>query len=215
MALLFLLDYDAGWNWQTFEYRDFWFPAGFARSLFFNGFHPVFPWMGFLAGGMALARLPLSDRKTQTRILLVGIVLLGAGELSAAVLRAAFAGRPDLAPLFGTGPMPPTPLYALTGGGAALILTGGRLLAEPFLRRRGWLRFFTAIGRQTLTLYLAHILLGMGLMEAVGLLDKPRSYATVFSASALFLAAAQMFVLWHSARFRRGPVESLMRRATR
>ena len=47
-CMILLLDYNQGWNWENLTYSDFWTPAGFVRNLFFNGWHPVFPWVGFL-----------------------------------------------------------------------------------------------------------------------------------------------------------------------
>lgn len=51
-VLLFTVDYEIGWDWDTLEYAGFWRPDGFVRNMFYNGFHPVFPWLGFLFLGM-------------------------------------------------------------------------------------------------------------------------------------------------------------------
>ena len=45
VVLLLLFDYEKGWNWSTLEYSGFWTPTGMIRHLFFNGFHPVIPWV--------------------------------------------------------------------------------------------------------------------------------------------------------------------------
>ncbi len=39
-----VLDYETGWNQKNLNYVDFWTFCGMIRHLFFNGFHPVFPW---------------------------------------------------------------------------------------------------------------------------------------------------------------------------
>ena len=80
--MLVLLDYDAGINWETLEYTGFWAPVGFVRNLFFNGFHPVFPWSTFMLIGMVVGRYDLSRRRNQLRLLLVGIVMVISAELS-------------------------------------------------------------------------------------------------------------------------------------
>ena len=40
VGLLFLLDYDRGWQWQNFIYPEFWTLVGFFRTPLFNGWHP-------------------------------------------------------------------------------------------------------------------------------------------------------------------------------
>ncbi len=61
MLLLFTLNYEAGWDWGTPTYDCFWTLKGTARHLFFNGFHPVVPWLGFLFVGMVLGRPDVTD----------------------------------------------------------------------------------------------------------------------------------------------------------
>ena len=61
MVLLATLDYEAGWDFETFTYFGFWTAAGQVRHLFFNGFHPVVPWLAFLLVGMWLGRQDLRD----------------------------------------------------------------------------------------------------------------------------------------------------------
>ncbi|WP_417713609.1 hypothetical protein [Pseudophaeobacter arcticus] len=51
-AGLVLLDYEAHCNWQTLAYSDFCTLDGFLRHSFFNGWHPVFPWVSFVFLGM-------------------------------------------------------------------------------------------------------------------------------------------------------------------
>ena len=60
VAMMLLLDYETGWNWSDYSYHGFWTPTGFVRNLFFNGWHPVFPWLGFLLFGIILSRLSLA-----------------------------------------------------------------------------------------------------------------------------------------------------------
>ena len=62
VSLTFAFDCGTSWNWSDYSYRDLWSPTGFLRNLFFNGWHPVFPWLGFLLFGLLLARMPLRER---------------------------------------------------------------------------------------------------------------------------------------------------------
>jgi len=118
VVMILTLNYDAGWNWETYDYTGFWTPTGFVRNLFFNGWHPVVPWLGFFLFGIILSRLSLSDRRVQLALAgLGGLALVGA-ELASAGLLSRFTGT-ELAPLFTTSPVPPMPMYTLAGMGAA------------------------------------------------------------------------------------------------
>ena len=73
-------DYSQGWNWQTLEYAGLWQWPGAARNLLFNGFHPLMPWLCFFLLGMLLARLQLSQPRVQHALLVLGLLLIGAGH---------------------------------------------------------------------------------------------------------------------------------------
>ena len=95
---------------------------------------------------------------------------------------------------------------------------GCLLLAELLPNSRRKLQAFISAGRQTLTLYMAHIVIGIGSLEALGLLDAvPADLPTdqtilVASVAALLFCGVATIYAWLWARyFRRGPVEALMR----
>ena len=212
LVLLFTLDYDAGWNWTTLDYSGFWTPSGFVRNLFFNGWHPVFPWVGFLLLGLALSWLDLRSRRVQWQLAVIGGVGLVAVELcSGALVEMIAAHDPEAALLAATDPIPPTPLYTLAGSLAAMAVTGVCLLCTEPARRFGLLALVAPAGRQTLTLYVAHIVLGMGTLEALNLIGG-QSATRALMASLLFCALATLLAWLWSRVARRGPIEMLMRR---
>ncbi len=210
VTLVFVLDYDTGWNWETLTYSGFWTPAGFLRNLFFNGWHPVFPWFGFLLFGFVLARLDLASAEVQRRMVVFGAVALVGAELASLSLLPLAAGNSDFAAILTTSPVPPMPLYALAGMGAAALLIGLCLMLAPPFARIGVLQLLVPAGRQTLTLYIAHILIGMGVLEALGLIGS-QSLASAFIAALAFCLAATVYAWVWSRRFGRGPAEALMR----
>ncbi|MGQ4669613.1 heparan-alpha-glucosaminide N-acetyltransferase domain-containing protein [Bacillus toyonensis] len=55
------------------NYVDFWTVNGFLRNLFFNGYHPFFPWFSFFLIGMIIGRLDLHNKRIRDRLLLLGI----------------------------------------------------------------------------------------------------------------------------------------------
>ncbi len=209
LNLLFLgmivgLDYEAGWDWANLAYVDFWTLTGALRNLFFNGWHPVIPWLSFFLLGLWLARRPLSSPRVQRRMIAVGVVLVILAETLSAGLKGL---APELADLFGTYHNPPGPLYVLAGSGAALSVIGLSL-------RLGEVWVFTCLmpaGRQSLTLYIAHILLGMGTLEALGMIGG-QTLETSVSAGLLFIGLSVAYA-WVWARWaKRGPVEWVMRK---
>ncbi|GHD75789.1 DUF418 domain-containing protein [Vogesella fluminis] len=210
IALLFMLDYDRGWHWADYSYPDFWLPAGFLRNLLFNGWHPVLPWLGFVLYGLWLSRQPLAETRVQRYLVLGGVLAVLAGHALSWALRTLWP-QPALAPLFGVMPVPPVPLYLVAGGGVASMVIGAALWLAQRWPQGALLAWLAPAGRQTLTLYIAHILLGMGVMEATGWLQG-RSLAQVLLAAALYCLAALLFARLWSRRFARGPLEALMRR---
>lgn len=212
LVMLVTLDYDAGWNWDDYSYADFWTPTGFVRNLFFNGWHPVIPWLGFLLFGFVLSRRPLARVVTQYRLILFGTVAVIVAEVASALLSGPlYSVDPELAIFASTEPVPPMPLYMLAGLGAAAAVIGLCLRCSGYLERSGILRIVTPAGRQTLTLYIAHIMIGMGTLDALGMLGG-QSLSSAVAAATLFCLITVVYALLWSRVFRRGPVEAAMRR---
>lgn len=212
LGMLFVLDYDAGWNWVELSYSGFWTASGFVRNLFFNGWHPVFPWLGFLLFGIVLSRMALGTARVQYALMGLGTLAVIASSAISAQLTPVFANiDPELEIFASTALLPPMPLYTLAGLGAASIVIGLCLrLAEP-LKQVGLLQIVTPAGRQTLTLYIAHIVIGMGTLEEANMLGGQTIQSAVIAAF-VFCAATVVYALFWSRKFKRGPVEALMRK---
>lgn len=218
LLLVSVLDYDAGWNWQTLSYSDFWTVSGFARNLFFNGWHPVVPWLAFFLFGILIARLRLSLAQTQGWMMVAGLTAFFVAEgLSDWFMAAApTVDGVSLQPLVATKPVPPGPLYMIAGMGIAMFIVGGCLRLSALMTDTVILKLLCAPGRQTLTLYFAHIVIGMGVLEALGLLaDQHNRFMdarTALGSALMFSVLALLYAVVWSRFFRRGPVEALMRR---
>jgi uncharacterized protein len=212
VSMVFAFDFDSGWNWTDLSYADFWTPTGFVRNLFFNGFHPVVPWLGFLLFGILLSRTALHEQKTQRRLMLFGVATYTAVEVLGLVLSNSLHGvAPELDTLVTTKPIPPMPLYIMAGLGAASFVIGLSLRLAGWFDRVGLLTLVTPAGRQTLTLYIAHVLIGMGTLEALGRLDNQTRPEAITAATLFCLVAVVYAYLW-SLFFKRGPIEAAMRR---
>jgi len=212
VGMVFAFEYDTGWDWETFAYADFWTPEGFVRNLFFNGWHPVIPWLGFLLFGIVLSRMALSERRVQVALVGLGALALALAEGGSIGLAMALVPLdPEFALLVTTEPVPPMPLYSLAGCGAASLVIGLCLMLAKPLGKWRVLSLIVPAGRQTLTLYIAHILVGMGTLESLGMLGG-QTTAQAVGAALLFSLGATVYAYLWSMVFKRGPIEAVMRR---
>ncbi|WP_145171283.1 DUF418 domain-containing protein [Gimesia aquarii] len=212
VGMILFFNYDAGWNWQTYSYHDFWTLQGFVRNLFFNGWHPVIPWLAFLLFGILLSRLNLGSRSVQRKLFIGGATAFALISASSYWLVKTISPLDaEAAILFSTAPVPPMPFYMLAGGSIACTVIGFCLLVESSLKRAHLLNIFTAAGRQTLTLYIVHIIIGMGTLDALGMLGTQTSQASLLAALAFCVLATIYAVVWMRF-FKHGPLELLMRK---
>lgn len=213
------LDYERSWNWETLEYRDLWSPAGTVRHLIFNGFHPVVPWLAFLLVGMVLGRQDMRHRGTRRRVFAWGAgVALAAESLSWLCVHTftRSAGPADEAfvvAIFGTAPMPPMPFYMLAAGGTASAVIAASVAVGERYQGAAWLRPLVATGQLALTLYVAHVVVGMSVLDAMGRLGDQTLPEAMAAISVFCVVGVAFSVLWLR-RFRRGPLEAIMRALT-
>lgn len=214
--LLLFFHYETGWDWSTLTYTDLWTVEGMVRHVFFNGFHPVFPWVAFLLIGMVLGRLNWSDNTLRKKLLSVGLVVFVLSEtLSFALssfLSSALHGKDlvDLLAVVGTKPMPPMPLYIISASASSLLVIIGSIVLAERYATHAIVRALIQTGGMALTLYVAHVVIGMGILEGLGLLhNQSLSFSALYSCG-FFLACILFSVLWNM-RFQRGPLEAVLR----
>jgi uncharacterized membrane protein YeiB len=218
-ALLVVVPYETGWNFDTLVYGDFWSVAGFLRNTFYNGWNPIFPWAAFFFVGMWLGRCDWSSRRFRWRLALISAgVCVATQVLQLLARRGHFSEDATMYVL--ADYLPPFAVFmASTASTALLVVLACVVIAERFAVSR-IVRALAATGQCTLTLYIGHLTLGMVVLGAL----LSRSYSTATqdgdpTASSWILAyCALTFVLsvllcvaWKR-RFRHGPLEALMRR---
>jgi uncharacterized membrane protein YeiB len=214
VVLFVLINYETGWDWDTLTTIDFWTPAGMVRHMFYNGFHPVFPWMVFLLVGMWLGRQNVGNPRTRRRIIRRGLIALVMAEGTSGILvQVLTPGDADAAAVFGTHMMPPTPLYLIAASGVALIVIMACVELTERLAGKRWIEPFIATGQLALTLYVAHVIVGMGIMEMLGWLDGETLWLAL-ACTVTFCVASMLFAYWWRGRFARGPLEWVMRQVT-
>ncbi len=220
VGMLLLFNYDKGWDWASLNYTDFWTLKGMLRHLFFNGFHPVIPWTAFLLAGIWLGRQDISAPAVRRKIFIGGLVAFILAEIASYLLTAwmlarfPYVNRTDIKGLGGTDPIPPMPFYLLSAGGVALMLiTGSTMLVEK-LRYSFWiLKPFITTGQYALTFYVAHVVIGMGTLEELGLLSESNLLLSVASALCFCIGGMGVAVVWRQ-YFKRGPLEWVLRKVT-
>ena len=204
---------------KTLEYAGFWTPVGMIRNLFFNGFHPTIPWLSFLLIGMIIGRFEMNNLVVRRRVFWVGLVTALAAEgtswfliqsLSAGV---SLADQEAIVAIYGTKPMPPMPLYILAGAGTASAIVAALVGIGVRCGSHRWIRPWVATGQLALTLYVAHVVIGMGILEAIGRLEN-QTLSFSLLASGLFFTSSVVFAYSWCCRFKRGPIEMLMRYLT-
>ena len=228
---LIVFDYEAGWDWKTLDYSGLWSMGGFARNLLLNGFHPVWPWWTFIAVGLLVGRSDLTSLVVQRRLLGFGaaawVLAEGLGFLGDALWASELDGPAAewVHIALDTAPMPPMPLYLLAGSGVACTIVGGCLLAERNRLLAPVARSLAPAGALALTLYVAHVFVGLGTLEGLGWITEAsmtQSAAAQIQAQERALTSAALFgllslsgsALWLR-YFDRGPLEALLRRASR
>ena len=216
-VMLLTLNYEAGWDFDTLHYEDFWTLEGQVRHLFFNGFHPVVPWLAFLVLGIWLGRRDLLARAVRRRVVIGGAVVAGLTEAVSATLIGLLARGAStdesqvITALFGTEAMPPGPFYMLAAGGTAIAVIALSVeFSQRYSRLPGY-RPVLAAGRLALTIYVAHVLLGLGVLEAIGFLEGQTLPFAVATSVGFYALAVTGAGLW-TKRFERGPLEWLMRK---
>lgn len=217
-AMLLTLDFDAGWNWQDYEYTGFSTLGGGVRNLFYNGWHPVIPWLGFLLFGILLSRINLTSKTTQIKMIIGGIGLTLVGYfVSTGVIISLFESQDaelqSLIPMFSLGPVPATVLYMITASATATAFIAASIIATKKLANISLIKAINIAGRQTLTLYIAHIYLGMGIMDMLGMLGKT-SVSTSIISSILFVFIMAIFCNIWANKFKLGALETMMRKIT-
>ena len=211
-GMVLFIDYESGWNFEELSYSGFWTIDGFIRNLFFNGFHPIFPWLGFFLLGILLSRALLKKKQVQIKFFSWGLVAI----IFAEIMSFMFSGYlipadSELQFLVMTNSMPPMPLYFIAASGSAFLIIGLCLLVSEKFRESNIYSLIAPAGTQTLTLYILHIIVGLGFIDAIGFTGTQTS-SQAFVVAVTFCILGTIFAFIWSKWFRRGMFESLMRK---
>jgi uncharacterized membrane protein YeiB len=214
--IMYALDFDRGWDWNKLPVTEIWNLPGVMRHLLFAGLYPVLPWLSFVLMGMCIGRQDLSDRSMRKRLMLMGACALAFAEgLSQAGFRLSVLfrhamDRDSLLPWLAIEAWDPMPMFMLSAGGTALLII---MLCAALTENRPvtkWLSPLVAVGRCTLTLYVAHSLFGGLFLKCIRLMKWDTSLFPLWGTIFFYSAAIVFCHLW-SRHHPRGPLEWLTR----
>ncbi|KUP08311.1 hypothetical protein Q75_02965 [Bacillus coahuilensis p1.1.43] len=185
---LLVLDYTKGWDSSFTEYETFWTFAGFVRNLLFNGYHPIFPYVQVLEQLYLSFYPPFSYYLPRMKGLEIAEYL------------------------FLTKPMPPNFFYMISSSCTGVfIITLCIIISEKFKETKA-VQSFIYTGQLALTIYVFHFLL-LVIFDGFGLLDHASLFFVVTSSCWFFIGAIVFSRQWRK-RYKRGPIELLMRRVS-
>ncbi|MDP2561915.1 DUF418 domain-containing protein [Psychrobium sp. 1_MG-2023] len=219
-VLLGLFDYDAGWHWPSLTYINFWSVDGFIKQLFFNGFHPIFPWFSFLLFGLFLGRLNLWDKQLRKKMLVIALATFTVLEFGLLVMRGlvsepggllTLAEREELLLVLSSAMIPPMPQYVISATCSAVIILVCCLQLAQSAKHSRIMQWLAKTGRLALSIYVGHIIIGLGLFELLGILEQP-SIAISLVGALVFIGCCMVFSVWWLKRFNAGPLEGMFKK---
>ncbi len=221
-AMVLLLDFEAGWrDFESLDYLDFWTWRGMIRHMFFNGFHPFFPWVGFLLFGMWLGRQRLDQGIVCWKFAGLSAVVALLTEIESAflirfVMSLDVLATDDIIAVFGTTPLPAMPHYMVAGAATStFVICICVLIGRRWPQGRG-LKPLVHTGQMALTLYFLHVIVGMGTLASLGLIGEPghtggRPLESAVIATLSFCALSVFCCHLWRLRLAHGPLEWIIR----
>jgi uncharacterized protein len=219
VSMLFF-NYDAGWDWNTLEYADFFTVNGFFRNFFLNGFHPVFPWIAFLLTGICIGRINFNNVKIRKRVTLFSLTIFVVFKsisifLISTLSQLSPTEASDIAYLLGTTPMPPSFFYMITASSLAVFIISISIYISSKLSHTLFIKQMVSTGQLSLSNYFLHVIIGMlaiklffRKLEFAFSIEFTLVYAIVFSVVIIFFSH-----IWRM-KFKKGPLEYIMRKIT-
>lgn len=211
-------NYETGWNFHTLQYIDFWTFNGFFRNLFFNGFHPVIPWTAFMLFGFWFGKQDLkNDHFIKKSFWISSIVFVVIQILSHFTILFLSEGNEqttsELSEIIGTNPMPPLPVYMFNGIAISTSIISVCIIIGKKFSTNKVILALNQTGQLALTFYVAHVILGMGIIEAFNP-EKMGSYSIEFSVAyaLVFSLLCVLFATYWLKKRKNGPVEWLMKK---
>ncbi|MCP4159934.1 MAG: DUF418 domain-containing protein [Deltaproteobacteria bacterium] len=215
--LMLIIDYSQGWDFNMLEYSDLWTIEGFIRNLFYNGFHPVIPWAGFMLIGVWYGKMDLHDDKIVKKSLIISLLVFVLLQLISFITVDFLSNgnlntKMELNSILGTEPMPPLPVYMISGSSFAILIVSFCILVAKRFHKNIIIDAFQKMGQMALTFYVAHVVIGMGLVEIIyPEMEGEFNITFSFCYALIFSFLCIIFAKYWSKKQKRGPLELIMR----
>jgi uncharacterized protein len=218
--LMTFWNYETGWDFNTLDYQGFWTLKGFMRNLFFNGFHPVIPWTAFMLFGYWFGKQDLhNDKFIKKTFWISSIIFVSIQALSYLSISFLSEGNQEtakeLTEILGTNPMPPLPIYMFNGSAIAFAIISACIIIAKRFENNKIIDALNKTGQLALTFYVAHVIIGMGIIDVINP-AKMGNYSVEFSvvyALVFSLLCIVFAVIWRKYKTS-GPLEWIMRKIT-
>jgi uncharacterized membrane protein YeiB len=214
---MFITEFDRGTDWDSILPTDLIYLSGVFYHLLFGGLYPVFPWIGFLFIGIWLGRRDLTHRDFRRKTILFSGIAVVVSEAAAWLFFRVYTSEwrlgwvDSLVPWLEIDAWEPMPLFFISGTGSAIIMICLCIILAEKAASAKWLPPLVAVGQSTLTLYVAHTLIGTTAILLMDLFEVNYSLFAVWGTVSYFISATLFCYFWNR-RFKRGPLELLMRR---
>jgi uncharacterized membrane protein YeiB len=178
------------------------------------------PWTAFMLFGYWFGKQDLHNDKFIKKTFLVStLIFISIQILSYLSISFLAEGNQEaaleLTEILGTNPMPPLPFYMFNGISIAFAIISACILIARRFEDSIIIGALHKTGQLALTFYVAHVIIGMGIIELVApekmgnyTVEFSVSYALVFSLLCIVFA-----VIWRKYK-KSGPLEWIMRKLT-
>ncbi len=216
-ALLYIIPFETGWDFDTLRYIDFWTLEGFLRNTFYNGWNPIFPWLAYFLLGMFLGRQDWQQAEVLRKTVVVALVVWVASE--GVQLAGTWVSSSEIRFYLTADYLPPfLPIMLSTGSFGVLIISASIYIGSK-AGSSSALQALVATGQMTLTHYLLHLLPGMILLGWITntpleseFKHRPIDPIVILLFAIFFFVLSVVFSVFWSKRFRNGPMETVMRK---
>ena len=229
-VLFILFDFSKDWDTLTFSYNGFWTPTGFLKSLFFNGWNPLFPWIGFFFYGMFLGTHLCEEKNSKKLIglvsILVFLILFSCSLISEireiinpSFMKTLYTQKS----IFIVNQLPPLPLYYFLSISFANLVILFFWKIGDMCQNSKLVQFLSRVGMYSHTIYLFHIYIGIIIYLIIRNIPSEEAFYSSYGTESIefmwiFTLAAFMFssifcFLW-SKFYSAGPLELLVKKLT-
>jgi uncharacterized membrane protein YeiB len=167
---------------------------------------------------MWLGRQDLSQSLMRKKLLALSLITLVVTECSFYLIRVTIGEgsvlemtAEEVTFLFSTSIIPPLPQYIISAGSSAVFVLVACLYLSEWFYESNIHKWLYKTGQLSLTLYVAHVIIGMGILDSIGRLENQTINFSILSAFIFCICGIVFSVVWLRF-FKNGPLEWVFRK---